>query len=201
MAREASLHPISEKYMRNDCGLYTLLACRKQLIRRANRWCNFLGRADFCDHGGELKGSSPYWCMAEMKLIIVRCSSPHLRQRGFKVAVVCVMVKVVAGEHCVIPPLYPSTVGRYDAQEFCCRKFRFSMVWKSYLENRGRLRRDMMRAAWVGTGGESQSHSPLAAKSFGRPGIRSKQVDTAYHFHGVLYLVSGGRQSFPFHCK
>ncbi|GFX26644.1 uncharacterized protein TNCV_4536541 [Trichonephila clavipes] len=46
MAREASLHPISEKYIGTTVGCI-LLACRKQLIGRANRWSNFLGRADF----------------------------------------------------------------------------------------------------------------------------------------------------------
>ncbi|GFX76809.1 hypothetical protein TNCV_1952501 [Trichonephila clavipes] len=46
MAGEASLHPISEKYIGTTVGCI-LLACRKQLIGRANRWSNFLGRADF----------------------------------------------------------------------------------------------------------------------------------------------------------
>ncbi|GFX13849.1 piggyBac transposable element-derived protein 4 [Trichonephila clavipes] len=48
---------------------------RKQLIGRANRWCNFLGRADFCDHGGELKGSSLIGAWREMKSTLIGCSS------------------------------------------------------------------------------------------------------------------------------
>ncbi|GFW07257.1 hypothetical protein TNCV_3694501 [Trichonephila clavipes] len=84
MAREASLHPISEKYIGTTVGCI-LLACRKQLIGRANRWSNFLGRADFCDHGGELKGSSLIGAWREMKSNLIGFSSlskRKLRLRG-----------------------------------------------------------------------------------------------------------------------
>ncbi|GFV91727.1 DUF4817 domain-containing protein [Trichonephila clavipes] len=50
MAREASLHPISDNLMGNDSGHFMLVSS-SQLIGRANRWGNCLGLADSCDHG------------------------------------------------------------------------------------------------------------------------------------------------------
>ncbi|GFV28158.1 hypothetical protein TNCV_678461 [Trichonephila clavipes] len=62
MAREASLHPISDKLMGNDSGHFMLVSS-SQLIGRANRWGNCLGLADSCDHGGnEMKLSD--WVLA-----------------------------------------------------------------------------------------------------------------------------------------
>ncbi|GFX28880.1 MULE domain-containing protein [Trichonephila clavipes] len=56
----------------------------KQLIGRANRWSNFLGRADFCDHGGELKGSSLIGAWREMKSTLIGCSSLSKRKLRLK---------------------------------------------------------------------------------------------------------------------
>ncbi|GFW95126.1 transposable element Tc3 transposase [Trichonephila clavipes] len=52
MAREVSLHPISDNLMWNDSDHFMLVSS-SQLIGRANRWGNCLGLADFCDHGGD----------------------------------------------------------------------------------------------------------------------------------------------------
>ncbi|GFT71455.1 hypothetical protein TNCV_2478501 [Trichonephila clavipes] len=52
MAREASLHPISDNLMWNDSGHFMLVSSSR-LIGRANRWGNCLGLADSCDHGGD----------------------------------------------------------------------------------------------------------------------------------------------------
>ncbi|GFW66841.1 hypothetical protein TNCV_3784111 [Trichonephila clavipes] len=52
MAREASLHPISDNLMWNDGGHFMLVSS-SLLIGRANRWGNCLDLADFCDHGGD----------------------------------------------------------------------------------------------------------------------------------------------------
>ncbi|GFW56133.1 nucleic-acid-binding protein from transposon X-element [Trichonephila clavipes] len=61
-----------------------LLACRKQLIGRANRCSNFLGGADFCVHGGELKGSSLIGAWREMKSTLIGCSSLSKRKLRLK---------------------------------------------------------------------------------------------------------------------
>ncbi|GFV88296.1 tigger transposable element-derived protein 1 [Trichonephila clavipes] len=52
MAREASLHPISDNLMWNDRGHFMLVSS-SQLIGRANRCGNCLGHTEFCDHGGD----------------------------------------------------------------------------------------------------------------------------------------------------
>ncbi|GFT18655.1 hypothetical protein TNCV_795131 [Trichonephila clavipes] len=48
MAREASLHPISDKSMWNDRGHFMLVSS-SQLIGRANRCGNCLGHTEFVD--------------------------------------------------------------------------------------------------------------------------------------------------------
>ncbi|GFS47900.1 uncharacterized protein TNCV_3598741 [Trichonephila clavipes] len=63
MAREASLHPISDNLMGNDCGYFMLMSSSK-LIGRANRWGNCLGHAEFCDRGSvEMK--LPDWVILQ----------------------------------------------------------------------------------------------------------------------------------------
>ncbi|GFW35978.1 hypothetical protein TNCV_1928051 [Trichonephila clavipes] len=48
-----------------------------------------------------------------------------------------------------------------------------------------------MRAAWVGTGGESQNHSPLVGECLARPGTHSMRVDKERQFQRVRGQILG----------
>ncbi|GFU97369.1 hypothetical protein TNCV_3889841 [Trichonephila clavipes] len=63
MAREASLHPISEKYMWNDCGLYPAS------IKEAADWSSqllelFPGLCGFLSSWRRAERKLSYWSMA-----------------------------------------------------------------------------------------------------------------------------------------
>ncbi|GFY48047.1 hypothetical protein TNIN_205471 [Trichonephila inaurata madagascariensis] len=58
----------------------------------------------------------------------------------------------------------------------------------------------MMRAAWVGTGGESQNHSPLVVAFLVRLGIRSMRAGRESQLRRVRDPVLRVRRFFPFHC-